>query len=191
MIRFLIFSILVLFTLCCSPKKNNLAEISEETSETFDFPKDWLGTWSGELHIYTEKGLQQTIPMSINNQRTSHQDTFIWSITYGPDPEKGLRDYRLIAKNPERGHYQVDEQNGIILDSYMLGNKLMSSFEVMGNQLTSTYERKSDHILFEIMMMSAQRGVITGDTIIRNDTIPPVTSYPVRVSQIAKLYKKA
>ena len=59
-------------------------------------------------------------------------DAWSWTIFYGEDKVKGKRDYQLIPKDVEKGIYQVDEQNSILLDAYLFDGKLFERFEVMG-----------------------------------------------------------
>ena len=166
------------------------ASFKEEKDIKLNFPDDWLGFWEGELHIYNEIGLKQSLPMALDNSTTNITGQYTWAIIYGSDSIAGRRDYLLKEVDKSNGHYIVDEKNGILLDAYLIDNELISVFEVMGNSLTSTYKREGNNMIFEIMMYKSQHVSITGDTIIGTDTIPPVKSYKPIVTQKAILTKK-
>jgi len=153
------------------------------------FPNNWLGFWEGDLNIYNEMGLKQTLPMSLDHSISDVSGTYNWAIIYGSDSIAGRRDYVLKEVDKSKGHYIVDEKNGILLDAYLIDNELISVFDVMGNSLISTYKIEGNNMIFEIMMYKSQHLNITGDTIIGTDTIPPVKSYKPFVRQKAVLTK--
>ena len=174
---------------------NNNTKLIDETpvdniDRTLVFPDDWLGYWEGDLHIYNETGLVQTLPMALDNAITEVEGRYTWAIIYGPDSIAGRRDYFLDEIDISKGHYKVDEKNGIFLDAYLFDNELVSVFEVMGNSLTSTYKREGDSLLFDIMMYKSKHSSITGDTIMETDTIPPVKNFKPVVRQKAVLKKR-
>jgi hypothetical protein len=160
-------------------------------TEKLTFPNEWLGYWVGDLHIFNEQGLKQTLPMALENSITDVSGQYTWAIIYGADSIAGRRDYMLNEVDKSKGHYIVDEKNGILLDAFLIDNELISVFEVLGNSLTSTYKREGDNLIFEIMMFKSDHTSITGDTIIGMDTIPPVKSFKPVVRQKAVLKRKA
>ena len=188
----------LLFLISCSKKQSD--QIKEKFAETpmiqkeWQFPEDWLGYWEGELSIYNENGLSQTLPMALDNQATDTTGWYVWAIIYGEDTIKGRRNYYLKEIDAAKGHYQTDERNSIFLDSYLFGNTLASAFEVQGNYLTTNYTRTSKGMTFEIFMMRDKQGVMSGgmeaDSLAGQSAIPPVESYPVAVRQVAYLKRR-
>lgn len=186
-----------LFFLSCKTTKDEtplLPKFTNEITKTIDadlvFPDDWLGYWVGQLNIYDENGLKQSIPMSLDNSKTDSSGVYNWAIIYGADSIAGRRNYFLNTVDVTKGHYVVDEQNGIVLDAFLIDNELISVFEVMGNQLISSYKIEDDYLQFEILMFGSSEISITGDTIINNKDIPIVKSYMPKVVQKARLSKK-
>lgn len=188
----------LLLLLSCSRKQRDA--VTEHLAETptmekeWQFPEDWLGYWEGELSIYNEKGLSQTLPMALDNQATDTSGWYVWAIIYGEDTIKGRRNYYLKEIDASKGHYQTDERNSIFLDSYLLGNTLSSAFEVQGNYLTTTYTRTEEGLTFEIFMMRNGEGVMSGgleaDSLSGQEAIPPVESFPVAIRQVAYLKRR-
>lgn len=165
-------------------------DISTIKQEKLTFPDDWLGYWEGTLDIYNASGKVQSLPMALDNARTENDSIFTWAIIYGEDTIAGRRDYLLQVVDAEKGLYVTDEQNGILLDNHLVGNELISVFEVMGNTLTTTYRREGDEMFFEILMFKSKESSITGDTLINGEEIPAVKNFPVGVTQKARLRRR-
>lgn len=49
-----------------------------------------------------------------------------------------------ILRHISAGHFILDERNGILLDHYLDGNRLFSSFTVSGNVITTEEELDGD-----------------------------------------------
>ena len=173
----------ILFTACS--KKNYTSEFLPKEK----FPQTWFGIWSGELNIYSPQGVKQTIPMELEIGPTNQEDVFIWAITYGEDKVNGRRSYELKVINVEQGLYVIDEKNTIELESYLYHNRFISRFEVQGNLLICTYEKRKEEIVFEVIAGAHQPGITSGGETFEGNEIPVVQSYPISVSQRAFLKK--
>ena len=182
----------LVFLSACAEKTSSESEVSEAeiASLSVDFPKDWKGKWAGELKIFTGEGLKQTLPMELHILPLDSSENWSWTIFYGEDKVAGKRDYILQPKDVEKGIWQVDEQNSILLDAYLFDGKLFERFEVMGNLLTTTTELQGDKLVWEIISGSLTKTTSTGDTVDGTDTIPEVKSYPINVMQRAVLRRK-
>lgn len=153
------------------------------------FLESWQGTWTGDLQVYNWEGLRQEVPMQLEITQLD-SISYSWKIHYGdPKDDKGLRNYLIKSHNPARGHYIIDENNGILIDAYYIDGELISTFAVAGNLLSSMYKKVDGAIHFDIYFGS-ETHTTTGDTIIGEDTIPPVKIYPHRGRQKAILHKK-
>lgn len=154
-----------------------------------NFPDDWMGYWVGDLKIYKENQLDRTLPMALDHAYTDTVGHYHWAIIYGPDSISGRRDYFLNTIDAEKGHYQVDERNSIILDSYLFDNRMMSSFEVGNSNIQTTYTLEGDKLIFEISAFQTNPIAITGDQVIKGDSIPEVKSYHITTFHRAVLSK--
>lgn len=155
-----------------------------------NFPESWFGYWEGELNIYRESKIVQTIPCALEMGPTDQPDRFVWAIIYGEDVVEGRRDYELVLKDKEKGLYVNDEKNSIFLESYQMGNKLVSRFEVMGTMLFSSYEKVGENMIFEIWSGSTELISITGKGMEDGEEIPEVKTYPIPTFQRAVLTRK-
>ncbi len=156
------------------------------------FPQDWTGNWAGTLRIYNAKGLADTVRMQleIHPIDTSAEGRYTFGIVYG-SKEKDWRPYELVPVAPERGLWQVDEKNSIVIESFLYGPKFMSWFVVLGNRLLCTYERvDADTLLFEVYSGLDRPVSTTGNTKREGEEIPEVQTFPFAVFQRAILKRQ-
>jgi hypothetical protein len=168
-----------------SETKNNLQAIEADS-----FPQSWLGNWVGDLNIYKENKLVQTLPMELEMLAIDTSDNYIWAIIYGEDKTAGRRSYELEILDAEKGIYRIDEKNTIKLECYLFGNKLYSQFSVNESQLLCTYEKAGDKMIFEIISGSTEPISTTGDKTIEEEEIPEVKTFPITIRQKAVLIRK-
>ncbi|WP_288954612.1 hypothetical protein [uncultured Polaribacter sp.] len=167
-----ILSILLLFSvsvISCQEKKDQ-------------FPDNALGIYKGDLIIMSTKG-KQTIPMEFHLQKTDSVHKFKYVLVYNGSP----RNYTLIEKNKEKGIFEVDENNGIVLPTKYADNILYSFFEVQGNFLSSRLHFKKDTLDFEILFTKTKNKVTSGGL---SKEIPTVYGYPISTVQKAILKKQ-
>jgi hypothetical protein len=60
-----------------------------------------------------------------------------WTIVYEGESGKQTREYQLVVVDAARGRYQIDERNGIVLESRLIGGTLYEVFEVEGTRLAT------------------------------------------------------
>ncbi|MFT5168254.1 MAG: hypothetical protein ACI8P3_003495 [Saprospiraceae bacterium] len=181
----------------CSPAHQNAPESTKKsespdstlTVDSLPFPQSWLGYWEGELEIFKENKLVQTLPMALELLEMDTSKNFVWTIIYGEDKETGRRAYELETLDAEKGYFLMDEKNTIRLESYLFQNKLMSWYEVMGSQILSIQELQGDQMIFEIIFGSSEPVSITGDQQFDGEDIPAVKTFPIGGYQRAILKK--
>lgn len=154
------------------------------------FPESWEGIWKGELQIYKENNLAQSVPMELHILELDTSDSYTWTIIYGSDKESGKRPYELKIIDPKKGIYAIDEKNSIVLDAYFFRDKFFSRFEVMGSYLLCTYQKVEEQIVFEIISGKMEPMNTTGDQMHKGEKIPQVKSFQISVMQRANLTKK-
>lgn len=145
-----------------------------------DFPSSFVGHWKGEIEWY-RPGVDtaKKFKMQLIIQPTDSANRFTWKIVYG---EKGedTRPYRLKPVDPVKGHWMVDEQNGILLDQYWIGPKLYAVFSVGGTTIVNSYWREGARLLVEFASFPS-KPVRTSGT--GTEESPTVESYNVRSYQ--------
>lgn len=152
-------------------------------------PDAWHGLWKGKLEMNPGiKGYNNTI-MSLDIKRIdSTRSTFI--ITYQAEgrPED-KREYEIKSMDKRQFHFVTDEKNSILIDDYLIANKLISKFEVQGTWLVSSYELKDNTIVFEIVSGKADSPATSGSSKSNGEEIPAVNSYQIYSWQRAVLTK--
>lgn len=155
------------------------------------FPQDWEGDWQGNLTIWRpgiDTAVQQ-VPMALHIHPTADSLRWTWVMVYGEGEQRDERTYELVARGPDKGLYEIDEKNGILLKGYHIQNAFYGLFSVQGSLIMDAYKREGDALIFEILSSQLGAARTTGDTILPgNDTIPPVLDYPVNVVQRAVLH---
>ncbi len=116
------------------------------------FPAAWVGTWKGQLETASTNpnapGLG-TVDVVMEIAPISGTKDYTWKTTYNGAIGTIVKDYKLLADSVVN-HYKLDEGDGIILDSYWLGNKLFSVFEVGDMTFFSYYEMQGKKLVSEI-----------------------------------------
>ncbi|CAL2087129.1 hypothetical protein [Tenacibaculum sp. 190524A02b] len=143
------------------------------------FPEDFLGIYKGDLQIHSSKG-KQTITMEFHLLETATEGKYEYKLVYSGNP----RNYTLVVKDKEKGLFEVDENNGIVLPVKFVENSLYSFFEVGGSMLTTRLSFKDKLIDFEILFSATKNKTTTGKG---TKEIPFVYGYPISVVQRAEL----
>jgi hypothetical protein len=148
----------------------------------------WLGTFEGELEIFSVKGVTQEIEMKLIHESIPGENILRWAIQYGNGSD-AIRDYSLQLADAESGHFLIDEHNSILIDQYLFGNKFLSWYEVAGSLILVSYTLVEDVIIFEVIAGSSDPVRTTGGELVDDEEIPEVHGYPITVYQKAMLKK--
>jgi hypothetical protein len=158
-----------------------------DNEPAFQFPKDWIGDWKGELKIYNQQGFQRIIPMELRIYPAAITGRYSWQIKY----DTSLRDYELVTMDSALNHYAIDEKDGIIIQFKRLGNQLAGRFEVENTLLECVYEMQHhDEITMQIRAGDFDHHFTTGNIWHETDSVPPVRVYDIGVLQKARLCRQ-
>ena len=167
-------------------------QLSAQIPDSLSFPAGWSGDWAGNLEIFNDKGLVQTVAMEIEIHKldTSTQGRYTFGLIYGSKAQD-WRPYELVPVDPARGLWRDDEKNSIVLETYQYGPKLLSWFVVQGSRVLSILEKTGlNTLVFEIVSGQETPVSTTGNTKQGEEDIPEVKTYPIGVYQRAVLHKK-
>ena len=145
------------------------------------FPDLFLGKYKGDLEISSQRGIQK-IPMEFHLTKTEKDSTYNYVIIYNKAP----RNYLLKVVDKEKGLYNIDENNGIILPASFNKTTLHSFFEVQGNFLSTRLDFSENQLDFEILFTKLDNKIKTGG---EASGVPEVSGYPISVFQKAVLKK--
>ncbi len=148
------------------------------------FPGDWLGHWKGELNWYQGANKEpKKVPMQLIIQPMDSSQQFSWRVTYGADAADN-RPYTLMAVDTAKGHWRIDENNGIILDQYWVAGKLSGAFTVQYSMIINNYWLENGQLHVEFYNISTKPVAVTG---LGTNENPSVSSYQVKSYQKAIL----
>jgi hypothetical protein len=102
------------------------------------FPACFTGNWKGTLQWMVAGKPEREFNMQLNIQPADSAGQYSWQIIYGDD-NKDQRPYLLRPVDETRGHWVIDEKDGIMLDSYVHGNSIHGAFTVQGNTIVDNY----------------------------------------------------
>lgn len=153
-------------------------------AQAASFPKAWTGNWKGELQWYKTGNPQpQKVNMELRIQPADSINKYTWHLIYGAATEDN-RPYYLVPKDSSGIHWAVDENNGIVLDQYWVGNKLCGMFTVMNATIISKYWMEGEELVMEMLTIRAKPLITTGNG---TEESPAVDSYGVSGYQLARL----
>lgn len=147
------------------------------------FPKPFIGNWKGQLQWLVAGKPAQTFTMQLKIQPTDSANQFTWQIIYGDD-NKDNRPYFLKPIDTSKGHWVVDERDGIVLDSYVHGNSIHGAFTVQGNTIVDNYRVENDTMFVEFFSIKLNDKNTTGKG---TEETPYVDSYRMGGYQIGIL----
>lgn len=112
------------------------------------FPAGFIGHWTGTMQWFQANKPAQSFKMQLIIVPTDSAGIYSWQIIYG-DSAQDNRPYQLKPVDFSRGHWVVDEGNGILIDSYLHGSAFTGAFTVMGNTIIDNYELEGDRLLVQ------------------------------------------
>lgn len=148
------------------------------------FPESWVGIWKGTLAWYPGGGAAaRTVNMELHIAPADTVGQYQWRIVYG-QPGEDNRPYLLKAVDTAKGHWVVDERNGIVLDQYWMGGKLSGSFSLGKTQLVNTYWIENGELQVEFFSLNTVPVRTSGEG---TEESPKVDSYRLSSYQRARL----
>lgn len=114
------------------------------------FPEKCEGVWKGKMQIYNQSKNISSVDIRMTISKIDSL-SWTWKTEYISASLPVTKDYVLRIKNLEKGEFLIDEGNGIILNEQLIGNKMISVFDIKGLLLTSSYELIDNKLIFEVI----------------------------------------
>ena len=149
------------------------------------FPTDFVGNWKGKLQWMVAGKPTKDFTMQLKIQPADTAGQYTWQIKYGDDGTDD-RPYLLKPVDTTKGHWIIDERDGIILDSYVHGNSIHGAFTVQGNTIVDNYTIENGKLLVEFFTVKLSEKNISGKG---TTDIPFVESYKIAGYQAGTLTK--
>lgn len=170
-----------LMLLCCFLLYSDLLQAQQSNDDIQNF----CGHWKGVLEWNRPGKPMQKFSMQLKISKTDSAGIYDWQIIYG-DSGKDVRPYTLKQINTTAGHWVIDENNGIVLDNYFIGNCLTGSFSVMGNTIVNNYCLENNKLNIEFVSMKLADKKTSGKG---TEDSPSVDSYRITGLQKGSLVK--
>ena len=183
---FLIAIICVSSCMAQKPVKERAGKKSEDKTfpTQYAFPKEYVGTYVGNLNVSDATGVLQNVPMELIIAPTEDPKKYSYTLAYIISKKRDERKYTLAIVDQAKGLFDLDENNGIVLRANYMRQTLFSTFEVNNRILNSSVEFKNDgRVFFTIIVTEKAAPRKTGS----EKTV--VTSYNAIVIQKAALRK--
>ena len=147
------------------------------------FPTSFLGNWKGNLEWIVAGKPTQTFAMQLQINKADSANHYHWKIISG-DQQNDVRPYTLKPVDTAKGHWMIDEHNGILLDGYIHGNSFHGAFTVQGSTIVDNYTLENGRLKVEFYNIKLadknQSGAGTEDS-------PFVDSYRIGSYQVGFL----
>lgn len=114
------------------------------------FPEKCLGIWKGQMLIYKDGVIKDSVKVVLDVTKSEEKHTFGWKTSYLSEKAPLVKDYHMRLSETGKNIYILDEGDGVELQDYLFGNKLYSVFETNDILLTSSYELIDDKLIFEV-----------------------------------------
>lgn len=148
------------------------------------FPKEYVGTYVGNLNIADVTGVLKNVPMELTIKPTEDPKKYSYTLGYVVSNKRQEQKYTLVIVDPEKGLYDLDENNGVVLRANYIRQALYSTFELNNKILNSCVEFNNDgRVFFSIIVTEKSNGRKTG-----NDALK-VVSYNTTLIQRGTLQK--
>ncbi|HMO31542.1 MAG TPA: hypothetical protein PKE63_11970 [Lacibacter sp.] len=157
--------------------------IQAQQAQKVVFPRDFLGNWKGTLSWEVPGKPSRSFAMRLQ-VLPADSGRYIWQIRYGDDGSDN-RPYLLVPADSSKGHWRIDERNGIVLDAWWIGQQLVSVFSVEGNSVITRYQLDTRGLQVEMISFPARATSTTGG----KHNIPPVDNYSIQSIQHGVLQK--
>ncbi len=111
---------------------------------------------------------------------------YTWQLIYGEQSEDN-RPYILKPVDAAKGHWVIDERNGIALDQFWAGPVFSGAFSIQGSTIVNNYKLEKDRLIVEFYSLLTKAVRQSGNG---TPESPQVDSYAVRSYQKAILKRK-
>ena len=151
-----------------------------------DFPSHFTGHWKGQLEWYQgSRPEPKKVTMQLIVRKADTAGQYHWQLIYG-DTIPDNRPYLLVPVDTAKGHWRVDERNGIFLDQFRVADKFICAFTVQSTSIVTSYYTEKENLIVEFYSFSSKPVQTSGG---QSKDIPFVDSYGVKGYQRAVLKK--
>jgi hypothetical protein len=139
-----------------------LALSASATAAERALPSTWDGDWSGTITVYPPNGGSPfDRPMEIVIASVDEGRAFEWKVTSSMKGRETVRDYVLVPIPDKPGEFKLDEKNGIVLNTRLMGNALYSYYLDGDILISGRYERRGDSLFVELTSVATKDPLVS------------------------------
>ena len=154
---------------------------------TKKFPNYWYGHWIGKITWTTPKSDTPTLfTMQLIIKPTAIKNVITWQIQYG-DSLLDVRPYTCKLIDSINKHWLIDENNGILIDLFIIGNSAFSCFNVQGNTISNNYQLQANGAMQVQFITSNTKAIRTSG--LNTNNSPTVETFKIASFQVGTLLK--
>ncbi len=146
-------------------------------------PEAWHGIWKGRVKSESRNGKTVDFAMELHIEPIEGRNACTWRIVYGEGDRRQVRPYELLPVDG-KGHFRIDEKNGIVIDAFLIGDTIYSSFGLNKVRIDARYRLRGDALEFSIATQKAAPMGTTG-----GGAVPAVEVFELVAAQRATLRK--
>lgn len=141
-------------------------------------PPEWIGHFRGPSQVIAPGRPPLDFTMELIVAPTATEGEYTWTIIYDGAQAKQTRPYKLVTRDAAKGHFAVDEGNGIVLDCRLFGSTFYGQFEISGSRITTRESLENagtpeERLVVEMVTTDADAPSATGG----KNGIPEVRSW--------------
>ena len=128
-----------------------------------EFPKDWLGSYKGDMLIANMGRPTDTIP--VEYEMVTLEADSIWSYKMTFYSEKYgtiVKDYKIVATSKDdKNNFLLDENNGIVMEISLMDGTFYGMYDVMDMMFITTMKYMDGNIYYDLFAAPTADPMIT------------------------------
>lgn len=128
-----------------------------------EFPKDWLGSYKGEMLIANLGRPTDTIPVEFEIVTLEKDSIWSYKMTFYSERYGTItKDYKIAATAKDNHqNYLLDENNGIVMEITLMDGTFYGMYEVMDMMFINTMRYKEGTIYYDLFAAPMANPLVT------------------------------
>ncbi len=146
---------------CCTLNKPLPSENNSVLESTYNFPEDWLGSYTGTLEAYRAGSDQNLYPadVELTIAETPDSNRWQWSSVYHIEGQEDPVEKKYYIIQPDTlaaNQFIMDEDNGIFINQHRYGNTITGAYTVNKQFFTFSYTKVGNELLYELTVYNRE-----------------------------------
>lgn len=151
------------------------------------FPKEWIGKYSGVMDLYNGEA-HRTVAVSFEMKEITKDTSWTYLMIFSENGKETIRKDYLLKRKGTGWVFELDEKDGIVIETRLMGETFYDFFESYGMFFASRLSKGKGGLEFEIFGGTKSDVRVTSSGAGTED-YTEVYSYPPSFSQRVLLKK--